>query len=127
MNKIAAVYRQEISVETQAMYLDALSDLSIERLDIAFRRAIRECEFLPKPAEIRRFERAVPVDPARREANYERLKARQLTGHAPKQLRSVLDEKPQTRRREIRQLSESELTARLEELAGQKLRILGAS
>lgn len=80
MNKLAAAYRQEISLETQAMYLQSLSDLPLDRLDEAFKRAIRECRYLPTISEIRTFESQVEISPEKIEAAYQRRKQAQLRG-----------------------------------------------
>src|SRR3990167_6960822 len=84
MSKLSAAYRQEIPMPTQAMYLDALSDLPLDRLEQAVQRAVRERKFLPSIAEIRELECEVEVPRERLEAAYERLKHRQLTGEPPK-------------------------------------------
>lgn len=59
MSKLAAAYRQEISLETQAMYLDGLSDLPLDRLNDALKMAVKQCRFFPTIAEIRALERDV--------------------------------------------------------------------
>jgi small-conductance mechanosensitive channel len=53
MNKLAAAFREEISLETQAVYIESLADVHLDRLDEAFKRVLRECKFLPSIAEIR--------------------------------------------------------------------------
>ena len=126
MNKLAAAYRTEITTETQAMFLQELSDLPLDRLDMAFKRAVRECAFFPKIAEIRQFEAAVQIEPEKLTAAYERLKRQIETSPEPKQLASVLDEQPRKFvPRIVKPLSEAELKARLEELTKQKIHIEG--
>lgn len=70
---------------------------------------------MPTIAELRAFEDQVKVPVERIEAAYERRKAQILAAPEVKALPSVQDEKAAPRR-EIRQLTEAELTARLDEL-----------
>lgn len=97
------------------MYLQGLADLPLDRLESAFQRAVQECRFVPTIAELRAFEDQVKVPVERIEAAYERRKAQILAAPEVKALPSVQDEKAAPRR-EIRQLTEAELTARLDEL-----------
>lgn len=53
MDKLAAAYSTEVSEERQAIYIAALSDMSIEDLDAAFLHSVRTCKFFPTIAEIR--------------------------------------------------------------------------
>jgi len=123
MNRLAAAYRQELSLETQAMYLDGLSDLRLDRLDAAFKRAVRECKFFPSIAEIRQLEAEIEIPQERLESAYERLKQRIAAQPVPNQLSSVLDDN-RPKLREVRQLTEAEYKKRLEQLSGQKIKIL---
>jgi hypothetical protein len=96
MSKLSAAFRTEISLETQAMYLEALSDLPIDRLNEAFMRAVRQCTFLPSIAEIRKFESEVSVPQEQLEAAYERMRQRVIAQGAIPTLRSL---------REVKQIS----------------------
>lgn len=123
MSKLAAAYRQEISIETQVMYLQLLSDLPLDRLNLAFEHAVRECKFMPTIAEIRDFEEEVIVEPERIAAAHERLRARLAAQPEVKMLGSVLDE-PSMPRREITQLTTAEIEKRMDDLLKQREELL---
>lgn len=46
------MYRQEITEQTQAMYLKSLNDLPIALMERTFSQVIRQCKFYPTVAEI---------------------------------------------------------------------------
>ena len=50
--KLAAYYDRQISDEDYEIYIRGLSPISDERLAVAFERCLKECEFMPKLAEI---------------------------------------------------------------------------
>lgn len=109
LDKLAAAYRQEITEETQAMYLQNLSDLQPSRLAEAFNRAIRECKFFPTVAEIRTFEAEVEIPKERIEAAYQRRKEQVLaTPQPPPMLSAVLDKEQPKPKRPLRLLTEAE-------------------
>ena len=118
MEKLAAAYRQEVTTETQAMYLEGLKDLPMSRLNEAFNRAFRECKFFPSIAEIRAFETQVQVPQELLDAAYERFTQRILAQPEVKMLESVHDE-PKPKRHEIAPMSEEEATRRLNVLLKQ--------
>ena len=97
MNKLAAAYRQPIPTATQAMYLDSLDDLPLDRLELAFARAVRECKFLPSIAELRSFENDVTVPVERLEAAHQRLRERLAAQPAVETFRRALDGVPKSR------------------------------
>jgi hypothetical protein len=118
MRKLAAAYRQELTLETQSLYIAELSDLRQDRLELAFRHALRECKFFPTIAEIRDFEEKVQVDPARIEAAHQRLRERLAAQPPVPMLKSVVDEAPKPKR-EFKPLSPEESERRLKELIKQ--------
>ncbi len=126
MDKLAAAYRQEITIETKAMYLDGLFDLPLDRLNLAFERAVRECRFVPTIAEIRAFESDVTVPAEAIEAAHARLRARLAAQPEVKMLASVQDENTQPRqsRREIQPLSREEIERRMDDLLRQREELL---
>lgn len=105
------------------MYLQALSDLPLDRLELAFHRAIRDCRFLPTIAEIRDLEAIVEIPKSQQQridAAYERLKQKVLTQPEPNALVSALDEKTEAKpRRPIRLLTEAEHEAAIKRLREQ--------
>lgn len=126
MTKLGAAFRQEVSMETQAMYLQALADLPQNRLEAAFQQAVRECRFFPTVAEIRAFEREVKATPEQLDAAYERLKLR--IANQPKALpyRSVLTDPEYAQLVKFpapRQLTDAEVEERLAVLRAQLDRI----
>lgn len=124
MRKLAAAYRQEISLETQAMYLQSLADLPLDRLNSAFQCAVRECKFLPSIAEIRRFEDEVEISPEQLQAAHDRLRARLAAQPEAKRLASVLDEPKVEKREEIVTLTPEQFDARAKELQRQREQLL---
>ncbi len=98
------------------MYLQALADLPLDRLELAFQRAVQECRFVPSIAELRQFEYEAEVPKALIDAAYERRKQQILSAPEVKALPSVLDEKIVKPLREVRSLTEAEVQSRLEEL-----------
>lgn len=52
---LSEMFGKEFSDALLEMYFQALADLSIEQVQFAAERAIRECTWLPKPAELRAF------------------------------------------------------------------------
>lgn len=53
--QLAIAMQKELTREEAALYLSKLRDIPVERLKVAFERAIKECEFFPKIAELRKF------------------------------------------------------------------------
>jgi hypothetical protein len=118
MRKLAAAYRQELTPETVSLYIAELADLREDRLELAFRQALRDCKFFPTIAEIRDFEEKVQVDPARIEAAHQRLRERLAAQPPVPMLKSVVDEAPKPKR-EFKPLSPEESERRLKELIKQ--------
>lgn len=52
MAALAEVFSKEISPQLSAIYFQALSGLSVDQVKAAVRRAVSECKFFPKPAEL---------------------------------------------------------------------------
>jgi hypothetical protein len=50
---IAEVFREPLTAECLAMYVESLADLSDEQIRLSIGRAIRELKWFPKPAELR--------------------------------------------------------------------------
>lgn len=50
---LAEVFQRDVSESLATVYFDALSDLPLEEVGVAVRRAHRECRWFPKPAELR--------------------------------------------------------------------------
>src|SRR5438270_8477576 len=50
---MAEVFREPLTAELLAMYVDSLADLSDEQIRLSVGRAIRELKWFPKPAELR--------------------------------------------------------------------------
>lgn len=101
------------------MYLQLLSDLPLDRLELAFQRGVLECKFMPTIAEIRSFETRIEISPERIEAAHQRLRARLAAQPEVKQLASVLDDRAPAPRREIRQLTAEEHEKRMKLLRAQ--------
>ena len=57
LNHLGETLDAPLSAERIAGYVDALRDLALEDLLVAMGRAARECEFFPKPVELRTFAR----------------------------------------------------------------------
>ena len=53
MRALAAVFRQEVTPAMLEGYWMGVGDLTVDELERGARRAIRECRFMPVPAEIR--------------------------------------------------------------------------
>lgn len=51
---LGTAYRQQLTAERIAIYADALGDLDIETLMRAAKIAVKECQFFPTPAELRK-------------------------------------------------------------------------
>jgi hypothetical protein len=94
MARLGAAYRQEVTLETQAMYLQALADLPLDQLERAIQRAIRECRYFPTIAEIRALESQIEVSPERMEAAHARLRQRLAAQlDAPPPIAGLTDER----------------------------------
>lgn len=52
---LAEVFGEDVGEVRLAAYVEALDDLSLEALREAFRRAVRELTWFPKPVELRRL------------------------------------------------------------------------
>lgn len=67
LTALADVLGGTVTKQGHALYFDALSDLEWPAIQVACRRAVRECRFLPKPAELRNLAAGLPVEglPAR--------------------------------------------------------------
>jgi hypothetical protein len=52
---MAEVFREPLTAECLAMYVESLADLSEEQIRLCVGRAIRELKWFPKPAELRAF------------------------------------------------------------------------
>lgn len=60
MAGIGEAFDKPVSKTRMALYFDALSDFSINQVEQAARRAIRELKFFPKAAELAEFAALVP-------------------------------------------------------------------
>lgn len=106
-------------------FLDEFKSIPPGVLDEAFRLARGVCTEFPTPADVRKQIAFVQVPDEKTEAAYERLKARLAGQGEVKMLSSVTDEQARPLR-EVRQLSEAEVEQRLEQLAKQKVTVLGS-
>src|SRR3954470_14836140 len=52
---LAVNFRQEVSLALRQAYWLGLGDLPMESITVAVTRALRECEFMPSVAELRKF------------------------------------------------------------------------
>ncbi len=99
------------------MYSQELADLTTDRLDQAFRHAMRQCRFLPTIAEIRHFEANVEVPAERIAGSYQRLRERIEAQPAVKMLATTYEApKPRKRPERRTELTEAELEAKLQEI-----------
>lgn len=114
-------------METKAMYLNALCDLPLDRLELAFQKALREFVpgfgiLIPPIGLIRQLEDSVEVPPERIEAAHQRLRERLAAQPPVPMLKSVVDEAPKPKR-EFKPLSPEETERRLKELLKQARQI----
>lgn len=117
MSKLAAAYRQEINIETQAMYLQSLGDLRLDRLELAFQQALKDCKFFPTIAEIRDIEADLilpDVAKERIEAAYQRRKEQVLSApQPPPMISGALDKEQPKPRRPLKMLTDAEFNERV--------------
>ena len=64
----AEVFREPLTAECLAMYVESLADLSDEQIRLCVGRAIRELKWFPKPAELRELVGCNPKDAEARKA-----------------------------------------------------------
>jgi len=77
MTLLGEVFNEPVSAARVAGYWLALEDLPFVDVHAGVQRALKECRFFPKPAEIRTLGAAVPVDAAW--VNHELSRA--ISGH----------------------------------------------
>ena len=53
MLAMAEIFREPLTAECMAMYVESLSDLTDDQIRLCIARAIRELKWFPKPAELR--------------------------------------------------------------------------
>lgn len=58
------IYRQELTPLAVVAYREALKDLSVKALNVGFELALKNCKFIPNPAEIRAYAAECPPPPA---------------------------------------------------------------
>lgn len=64
LQRVAMNYRVQVSAPLYELYWLGLEDLSVEAVESACARAIRECEFIPPVAKLRELARRAPRPPA---------------------------------------------------------------
>jgi|SRR5262249_24475959 len=50
---LAEVFREPLTAECMAMYVESLSDMTDNQIRVSIGRAVRELKWFPKPAELR--------------------------------------------------------------------------
>ncbi len=55
------IYRQELTPLAVVAYREALKDLSVKALNLGFELALKNCKFIPNPAEIRAYAAECPA------------------------------------------------------------------
>jgi hypothetical protein len=87
---LADVYAKELTPRTVELYVYALSDISVDRLERAIAVWVSTSHFFPLPDEIRETNAKIPLTPEEQDRARKRLLER--IDHNPKQLASATNE-----------------------------------
>lgn len=105
MEQTSLILPMDLPDEIQALYLRANGNLSLAEQEYAFDQALKRCQFFPKPAELNRFAEEFRNSDAGRRYRIERDKElddqlcsryrqARIEGREPKQLISMIEDRP---------------------------------